>query len=177
MQLQDNNLLFTDMSQIEAKDKQQKIKIDFERANSDCNKMITRMVYGSNAIYNELDDSKDEILANRQHLDLWNSHILKYPTCDDISSLEKPLQQFYCKSDRYLGDYTHPFDCVYLENILQCDCIKRYFKNHDFEITKKSDKYVLYPQVIQQLYVGRVGEHIFRALMENLDFTVAQRKI
>lgn len=151
-------------------EEKQRKTIEFERNNENCNKIVTLQISKCNARYRNKDDK--DIVDERRELDKWNQEILTYPTRDTLEGLSPEVKRFYCETDKVPESYRHPAKCSYLQAMTASPCVYEYFARHGYETKERPGKYTLYPSIIQQLYVGRIGEHVFRALLENAGFKV-----
>lgn len=150
-------------------------KIKFERQDYDNNKTIERIVHRSiRPIFPEMDlEEKDSILKARYKIREMNEIVLTGPVRESLDGLSSEMAALYYDTEEFEMPI-HPADAVHLECMVKDPFIRQYFELKGYETKKRDDRFVLYPKVIQQLYVGRIGEQVLYALAQSEGISLSE---
>lgn len=156
---------------IQQKTEEERIANDYDQWNRRCSNNITTLVSKCNCVYRN--PGQEEILRKRNELKLLNDLFLTHPQVEDLSVIPGIRQGFYKKVEEIPTDKKAPTEVSHLDVFMRIECIRNYFLNRGYCINPPLEaKYWISDAAIQQLYLPRIAEYAFKALMENVGLTV-----
>lgn len=156
---------------IQQKTEEERIANDYDQWNRRCSNNITTLVSKCNCVYRN--PGQEEILRKRNELKLLNDLFLTHPQVEDLSVIPGIRQGFYKKVEEIPTDKKAPTEVSHLDVFMRIECIRNYFLNRGYCINPPLEaKYWISDAAIQQLYLPRIAEHAFKALMGNVGLTV-----
>lgn len=159
------------VSSVEKNTEEERIANAYDQWNRQCSHNITTLVGKCNRVYRN--PGQDEVLKNREDLRLLNDLFLKYPQVDDLSMIPENRQGFYKSINEIPEDKISPTQITRLDAFMQIASIREYFTSKCYCITPSENaKYWISESATQQLYLPRVAEHAFKALMEGVGLSV-----
>ena len=112
-------------------------------------------------------------LAAREKIGAIREYVLRYPEFDCWEDISPDMRPFYVSMDEVKSrGFSCNDTCVHLDVLMRQRFLYDYFQQKGYSTSWKGKTWVLSPQIIQQVYIGYLGEQVFKALMENAGGTV-----
>ena len=159
------------VNQMENKTEEERKANAYDLWNKQCSHNITTLVQKCNCTYRYT--GQDEILKRREELKTLNNLFLKLPQVDDLSVIPDLYQGYYKGIDELPTDKRAPIEIARLSAFMKIRSVRDYFLKNEYYVgTSLNAQYWISESAIQQLYLPRVAEYAFKALMEGVGLTV-----
>lgn len=143
----------------------------YDQWNRQCKHNINTLVSKCNCMYRN--PGQEEILRKREELKSLNNLFLKYPQVESLSVIPEICQGYYKGVGDIPTDKYAPTEITHLSSFMRIVGVRSYFVKNGYCINAPENaRYWISESAIQQLYLPRVAEHAFRALMEGMNLLV-----
>lgn len=104
----------------------------------------------------------------RDRLHSIREYVIQHPDFDKRDDIDPSMRMFYVSTQEALSKNKICTDsCVHMDAIMKQNFIRQYFEANGYCTSWKGKKWVISPQIIQQVYTGYFGEQLFKAILEN----------
>ena len=166
----ERNISVNDAIELEMNTERQRIQNEYDVWNKNCSKRINTKVRHCNEVI--CDENSEETLKERDELKSWNETLLRYPEPESLS-LVGDIGFFYREADSLPLEKKSATEITKLDIFMRNDAVREYFRKRNFCVESRKGKYQMAESVVQQLYLPRVAEHAFKAIMEKAGISVS----